>query len=161
MLNIWKRRHNNIHSTKEPTQDATKTLLERLRLKTILSAPIETFVLLPSFVAILKSYFWSNKSYQKKTNVKDLLRSMMRGVAIARQDLAPAACRCLLCGNLRNCRKTINLKHTQKTIVDNLMKSITRWRMIVGQRRDRIERDRKLRWIITGIIEQGQTKRDQ
>merc|ERR1712001_228737 len=49
MLNIWKRRHNNIHSTKEPNQDATKTLLERLRLKTILLAPIETFVLLPSF----------------------------------------------------------------------------------------------------------------
>ena len=144
MLNIWKRRHNNIHSTKEPTQDATKTLLERLRLKTILSAPIETFVLLPSFVAILKSYFWSNKSYQKKTNVKDLLRSMMRGGGYCASR--SRASRCLLCGNLRNCRKTINLKHTQKTIVDNLMKSLTRWRMIVGQRRDRIERDRKLRW---------------
>ena len=145
MLNIWKRRHNNIHSTKEPTQDATKTLLERLRLKTILSAPIETFVLLPSFVAILKSYFWSNKSYQKKTNVKDLLRSMMRGGGYCASR--SRASRCLLCGNLRNCRKTINLKHTQKTIVDNLMKSLTRWRMIVGQRRDRIERDRKLRWV--------------
>ena len=145
MLNIWKRRHNNIHSTKEPTQDATKTLLERLRLKTILSAPIETFVLLPSFVAILKSYFWSNKSYQKKTNVKDLLRSMMRGGGYCASR--SRASRCLLCGNLRNCRKTINLKHTQKTIVDNLMKSLTRWRMIVGQRRDRIERDKKLRWV--------------
>ena len=146
MLNIWKRRHNNIHSTKEPTQDATKTLLERLRLKTILSAPIETFVLLPSFVAILKSYFWSNKSYQKKPNVKDLLRSMMRGGGYCASRSRASRCRCLLCGNLRNCRKTINLKHTQKTIVDNLMKSLTRWRMIVGQRRDRIERDRKLRW---------------
>ena len=145
MLNIWKRRHNNIHSTKEPTQDATKTLLERLRLKTILSAPIETFVLLPSFVVILKSYFWSNKSYKKKM-LKIYCAVWWEEVAIARQDLVPAACRCLLCGNLRNCRKTINLKHTQKTIVDNLMKSLTRWRMIVGQRRDRIERDRKLRW---------------